>query len=697
MPISFNESAQGLEIENPFFGTYQTPFQVPPFEAIKPEHFMPAFEQGMKEQQSEIAEICMRETPPDFENTILALEESGALLKKVATLFFNLSSANTNTEIEAISQEIAPELSRHSDDIYMNETLFKRVKSINDQLADLGLTSEQARLLEKTYKAFVRSGANLDAGGQARMREINKELSVLTVRFGQNLLAETNSFELIADEESQLSGLPESLKSAAAQAAKDSGKDGKWKFSLHNPSVMPFLQYADNRDLREKIHLAYTNRCNQGNEFDNNEIVARIAALRAEKAGLLGYRSHAEYVLEESMAKTTGQVYDLLDSLWKAALPVTKTEAADMQSLMDKNNQGKTLEAWDWFYYADKVRKDKYNYNAEELKPYFKLENVRDGVFMVAQKLYGLTFTQIAEIPKYHEDVTAYEVKEADGTLTGILYMDFFTRKSKRGGAWMTSYRRQKRKKDQRIAPVISIVCNYAKPSGEEPALLTPDEVETLFHEFGHALHGLLSDVTFETLSGTSVPRDFVELPSQIMEHWAFEPEMLSSYARHYQTGETIPDALLEKMKKASKFNQGFGTVEYLAASLLDMSYHTLPAGAAVEPASFEKQKMEDLGLIRQIAPRYRSSYFQHVFSGGYSAGYYSYIWSEVLDCDAFAAFKETGDIFDRKTAGSFRKNILEKGATDEPMSLYASFRGRKPDPRYLLENRGLNQAKQPI
>lgn len=694
MSKSFNESAQGLEVKNPFSEIYKTPFQVPPFEAVKPEHFMPAFEQGMKGQQDEIAKICTKDTVPDFENTVLALEESGDLLKKVASAFFNLSSANTNPEIEAISKEIAPELSRHNDDIYLNDALFKRVKSVNDRLPELGLAPEQERLLEKAYKAFVRSGANLDAQQQVRMREINKELSILTVRFGQNLLAETNSFELTADHESQLSGLPESLKLAAAQAAKDAGKDGKWKFSLHNPSVMPFLQYADDRQLREKIYLAYTNRCNQANEFDNNEIVSQIAALRAEKATLLGYKSHAEYVLEESMAKTTGQVYDLLDSLWEAALPVAKNEASEMQLLMDKNGKSEKLEAWDWLYYADKVRMDKYNYNAEELKPYFRLENVREGIFIVAQKLYGLTFTEITEIPKYHEDVTAYEVKEADGTLTGILYMDFFTRNSKRGGAWMTSYRRQKREKGQRVAPVISIVCNYAKPVNDEPALLTPDEVETLFHEFGHALHGLLSDVTFETLSGTSVPRDFVELPSQIMEHWAFEPEMLKSYAKHYQTGEVIPAMLVEKMKRASKFNQGFATVEYLAASLLDMSYHTLQAGTTVQPGLFERQKMEDLGLISQIAPRYRSSYFQHVFSGGYSAGYYSYIWSEVLDCDAFAAFREAGDIFDTATAKSFRKNILEKGATDEPMALYESFRGRKPDPKYLLENRGLNQAR---
>ena len=678
---------------NPFFLEYTTPFQVPPFDKINTEHFLPAVEEGMKQQEKAIAAICSENDAPTFENTIEALESSGDLLTRVCSVFFNLASANTSPEIEKLSQVIAPKLSGHGDDIYLNSDLFEKVKTINEQQESLNLSNEQIRLLEKTYKAFVRSGANLDADQQVKMREINKELSVLTVQFGQNLLAETNLFELIVEDEKDLAGLPSSIIASASNAAKDSGHEGKWKFTLHNPSVMPFLQYAENRALREKMFKGYINRCNNDDERDNKEIVSRIATLRSERAQLLGYKTHADFVLEESMAKTPDQAYDLLNRLWKAALPVAKLEAEEMQKVMDKQGKGGRLEGWDWSYYADKVRKEKYNYDAEELRPYFKLENVRDGIFHVVQKLYGLTFTEIKDIPKYHPDVVAYEVNEADGTHTGIFYMDFHSRTSKRGGAWMTSYRKQSVKNDQQISPIVANVCNFAKPAGGQPALLTADEVETFFHEFGHALHGLLSKVHYETLSGTSVPRDFVELPSQVMEHWAFEPEVLKFYAKHYQTGEVIPTELVEKMKNASKFNQGFGTVEYLAASFLDMSYHTISSGQKVDTTAFENEKMEALGLISQIPPRYRSTYFQHIFSGGYSAGYYSYIWSEVLDSDAFAAFKEAGNIFDPAIAKSFRTNILAKGGTEEPMTLYKAFRGREPEVKYLLENRGLDKA----
>jgi len=678
---------------NPFLTAYNTPFKVPPFDKVKSEHFMPAFEEGMKQNEKSILNIISQEAAPTFENTIEKLETSDELLTKVSSVFFNLTSANTSPEIEKISQVIAPKLSHHSDDIFLNADLFKRVKTLNDQQESLNLTQEQKRLLEKTYKAFVRSGANLDAEQQLKMREINKELSILTVQFGQNMLAETNNFELLIDDEADLAGLPASLIAAAAYSAKENNKEGMWRFTLHNPSVMPFLQYADNRTLRKEMYQAYINRCNHNDEWDNKEIVSRIAALRAERAQLLGYKTHADFVLEESMAKTPQTAYDLLNRLWKSALPVAKLEAAEMQKVMDNEGKGEELEAWDWAYYADQVRKEKYNYNAEELRPYFQLENVRDGIFTVCQKLYGLTFSEIKDIPKYHADVTAYEVKEGDGTHVGIFYMDFYSRTTKKGGAWMTSYRKQSAMGAEPVSPIVANVCNFPKPIGNEPVLLTPDEVETFFHEFGHALHGLLSKVKYETLSGTSVPRDFVELPSQIMEHWAFQPEVLNFYAKHYQTGEVIPTELIEKMEKASKFNQGFGTVEYLAASFLDLSYHTLPAGEKVETTSFEKEKMEALGLIRQIAPRYRSTYFQHIFSGGYSAGYYSYIWSEVLDSDAFAAFKEKGNLFDQQTATSFRTNILAKGGTEEPMDLYKAFRGREPEVKYLLENRGLDKA----
>src|SRR5690606_14924365 len=459
---------------------------------------------------------------------------------------------------------------------------------------------------------------------------------------------------------------------------------------LHNASVMPLLQYADNRSLREKMYKGYVNRANLDNEFDNKGLVAEIASLRAQKANLLGYDNHASYVLEESMAQNPDRVYDLLNQLWTAALPVAKAEAAEMQKLMDKAGAGQKLEAWDWSYYANKVRMEKYNFVAEDVKPYFELGNVRKGIFTLVEKLYGVTFTEIKNIPTYHKDASAFEVKEADGSLVGVMYMDFYSRQSKRGGAWMTSYRKQSIENKKRIAPIVSIVCNFPAPIGDEPVLLTPDEVTTFFHEFGHALHGLLSNVQYQTLSGTSVPRDFVELPSQIMEHWAFEPEMLKLYAKHYKTGEVIPVELVEKLDNASKFNQGFQTVEYLAASLLDMAYHTLPAGEKIDVSSFEKAAMDKIGLIAEIAPRYRSTYFQHIFSGGYSAGYYSYIWSEVLDSDAFATYKEAGDIFNRDIAGKFRKNVLEKGGTEEPMDLYKAFRGREPDVSYLLINRGL-------
>lgn len=675
---------------NPFFSAYTTPFQVPPFDLIKTEHFIPAFEEGMKQNEKTIASIVAQSEAPTFENTITPLESGDELLTRVSPVFFNLASANTSAEIERISQIIAPQLSQHSDDVFLNAALFQRVKKLYDERNNLQLSKEQDRLLEKTYKAFIRSGANLDDTQQLQMREINKELSISTVKFGQNLLNETNQFELIVDKEEDLAGLPGSVIAAAAQA---SGTEGKWRFTLHYPSVMPFLQYAENRTLRKQMFLAYINRCNHDDSLDNKEIVSKISTLRAKRAALLGYPSHAAFVLEESMAKTPDQAYQLLEDLWQSALPMAKYEKAEMQQLMDKEGKGEKLEAWDWSFYADKVRKEKYNYHAEALRPYFQLEKVRDGIFYVAQKLYGLTFSEIENIPKYHPDVTAYEVKEADGAHVGIFYMDFHSRPSKRGGAWMTSYRKQYVDANGPVSPIVANVCNFSSPTGDDPALLTPDEVETLFHEFGHALHGLLSKVHYATLSGTSVPRDFVELPSQIMEHWAFEPEVLGFYARHYQTGEVVPAELIDKMEAASKFNQGFGTVEYLAASFLDLAYHTLPAGEVVNPTTFEKEQMEKIGLIDEIPPRYRSTYFQHIFSGGYSAGYYSYIWSEVLDSDAFAAYKEKGNIFDPETAASFRKNILAPGGTEEPMTLYKAFRGREPEVKYLLKSRGLEKA----
>jgi peptidyl-dipeptidase Dcp len=676
--------------QNPFFSTYTTPFGVPPFAQIKNEHFEPAFIEGMNQQAAEIAAITAQKEAPTFANTILTLENSGDLMDRVGTVFFNFNNANTNDGLQKIAQSLSPKLSKHRDDIQLNAELFKRVKAVYDQRNSLKLTGEQKMLLEKTYKSFVRSGAALSAEKQERMRKINAEMSLLTLKFGQNLLAENNNYTLVIEKPEDLSGLPASLIAAAADDAKKRKMEGKWVFTLQNPSIMPFLQYADNRALREKIFKAYLERGNHNDAYDNKALMTNIVALRAEKAALLGYENHAAYVLEESMAQTPAKVSALLNQLWTATVPVTKQEAAELQTMMDKDGKNEKLESWDWRYYAEKLRKQKYDLKEEELRPYFSLDNVRQGIFTLCQRLYGLKFEPRADIPVYHEEVMAYEVKEANGQPVGVMYMDFHPRASKRGGAWMTSYRKQELQSGKRIAPVVSIVCNFSRPTGGAPALLSMDEVHTFFHEFGHALHGLLSNVTYGSLSGTSVPRDFVELPSQIMENWSTEPEMMKLYAKHYQTGEVIPEALIEKMKKSSLFNQGFETSEYLAASLLDMSYHTLkPGQTPTDVLTFEKEAMDKIGLISQIPPRYRTTYFQHIFSGGYSAGYYSYIWSAVLDADAFEVFKQKG-LFDQKSAQSFRKNVLEKGGTDEPMKLYLNFRGAEPDIKPLLRRRGL-------
>ncbi len=676
--------------DNPFFRPYATPFGVPPFGEIKPEHFEPAFEEGMKQQSAEISALVRRRDVPTFENTIVALDNGGELFSRVSTVFGNLNQANTNDQLQKIAQTLAPKLSKHRDDIALNPLLFQRVKMVYDQRASLKLTPEQATLLEKTYKNFVRSGAALPADKQERLRKINEESSLLTLKFGQNLLAENNAYALVVEKAEDLSGLPAPVVAAAAEEAKKRNQAGKWVFTLQNPSILPFLQYADNRSLREQLFNAYLERSNHNDARDNKETLLKLVALRAERAALLGYPNHAAYVLEESMAKTPAKAGELLNQLWTATLPVVQQEAAELQALMDKDGKNQKLEAWDWRYYAEKLRKQKYDLDEQSLRPYFALDNVRDGIFMLCKNLYGLRFERRADIAGYHPEALAYGVKEADGRHLGVMFMDFFPRASKRGGAWMTSYRRQEVQDGKAITPVVSIVCNFTKPNGSDPALLSPDEVRTFFHEFGHALHGLLSNVTYGGLSGTLVPRDFVELPSQIMENWATEPQMLKLYAKHYQTGAVIPDALLDKMQKSSLFNQGFATSEYLAASLLDLAYHTLPAGQTPNDVlSFEKAKMDSIGLVAQIPPRYRSTYFQHVFAGGYSAGYYSYIWSAVLDADAFEVFKQKG-LFDQKSAASFRKNVLERGGTEEPMTLYKRFRGAEPDIKPLLKRRGL-------
>jgi len=674
--------------ENPFFSEFDTPFQVPPFNKIQEEHYLPAFKEGMEQQNMEIEAIVNNPETPTFENTIEAMEGSGSLLRKVGNVFGVLNGSMTNEDMQNIAREIAPLRSKHSDNIRLNEKLFQRIKAVYEQKDKLDLTTEQNTLLVKYYKDFVRSGANLDEEKKATLKEINQELSLLTVKFGENVLKENNRFEMVINKKEDLAGLPQAVIIGAAEAAKERGHKGKWVFTIHKPSMIPFLQYSEKRDLREKVFKAYINKGNNNDELDNKAILSKIAALRVKRANLLGYRTHADYVLENNMAKKPENVYKFLEQLWKPALKMAKSEAKELQEMIRKEGHDFKLQPWDWWYYAEKLKKAKYALEEEMLRPYFKLENARDGAFAVASKLYGIQFIEREDIPKYHEDARVFEVKEADGSHIGILYTDYFPRASKRGGAWMNSFRKQSRLQGKEVYPVITNNGNFSKPTGDKPALISSEEVSTLFHEFGHALHGLLSDCTYNRLSGTSVPRDFVEVQSQIMENWVFEPEVLKMYAKHYKTGEVIPQELIDKLKKAKHFNQGFATVEYLAASFLDMDWHTLTEAKKLDVHEFETQSLNKIGLIPEIIVRYKSPYFNHIFSGGYASGYYSYIWAEVLDADAFEAFKETS-LFDQKTAQSFRENILERGGTEDPMVLYKRFRGAEPKVEALLKRRG--------
>jgi peptidyl-dipeptidase Dcp len=691
MSCQRENKAEVIGDDNPLLATWETPYGAPPFSLIENKHYKPALLEGIRIQQAEIDAIANSHEQPDFKNTIVALDRSGTLLTRISTVFNNLNTANTNDELQALAKEMAPLLSKNYDDIYLNEKLFARVKKIWDGQITLKLNTEDAKLLERKYKSFVRSGALLNAEQKARLRKINEQLSVTSLQFGDNVLAETNAFELVVKDKSKLEGLPDELITAAASEAKEKGKDGKWVFTLQNASVMPFLQYAADRELRKEIWTAYQRRGNNGNKLDNRINIVNLASLRAEKAKLLGYKSHAHFVLEERMAKTPESVYELLDKLWKPALAKAKVEEADIKKLMIADGISDDVQPYDWRYYTEKIRKQRFDLDEQELKPYFSLDNVRNGIFTVVQNLYGLKFKQVNDVPVYHKEVTAWEVTEADGKYIGLLYMDFYPRASKKGGAWMTSYRKQRNIDGVRTAPIISIVCNFTKPSGDAPALLTYDETSTFFHEFGHALHGLLSNVTYETLSGTSVPTDFVELPSQIMENWAAEPEVLKLYAKHYKRGEVIPDALIAKLQQSATFDQGFATVEFLAATYLDLEYHTRIEAITQNIVPFEEEAMKNIGLIPSIIPRYRSTYYNHIFNGGYSAGYYSYIWSGVLDTDAFEAFK-TRSLFDKATAKSFRTNILERGGSLDPALMYRNFRGADPSIEPLLRKRGLQE-----
>ena len=677
---------QAADTDNPFLTEFQTPYGTPDFNRIKVEHYEPAFLKGIEQQNQEIKAIVENAEAPTFENTIVALDNSGEILARVSGVFFALTEADTNDELMALEAKIAPMLSEHSDNIFLNQDLYKRVASVHaqEEAGKIKLTTEQHYLLDKYYKEFIRSGAGLDAQKQERLREINKQLSTLTIEFGNHVLADNNDYLLVVDKKEDLAGLPEAVIEGAAHEAKAHGKEGKWVFTLQESSRTPLLQYAQNRELRKNIYQAYTSLGNRGNANDNKDVLKQVLALRLEKAQLMGFSNYAEYQLSDNMAKTPQNALDLLYGLWKYSIKNAEAEAAELQKIMDREGKGEKLEAWDWWYYAEKLRQEKYSLNEDEIKPYFSQEDVFNGLCMVVNKLYGITLTPCDSISVYNKDVKTYIVKDADGSLLGVFYSDYMPRASKRSGAWMSNFRDEQ----EGVRPLIYNVASFTKPAGDIPSLLTIDEARTMFHEFGHALHGLLTQCKYKGVSGTSVARDFVELPSQIMEHWAVAPEVLKMYAKHYKTREAIPDSLIAKIENQALFNQGFMTTELLAAAILDMEMHCLTTMEGFDVLKFEKQLMDKIGLIPQIAPRYRSTYFNHIM-GGYAAGYYCYLWAERLDTDAFEAFKEHG-LFDPATATSFRKNILEKGGSDDPMKLYVTFRGAEPSIEPLLQSRGL-------
>ncbi|MDR1653771.1 MAG: M3 family metallopeptidase [Prevotellaceae bacterium] len=675
---------------NPFLAVWDTPYGVPPFDKIQIGDYMPAFAEGMRIHAAEIDSIAGNPAEPTFENTVVAMEFSGEALRKVSSVFFNLESADTNDEMQRISEEISPQLTEHNDNIYLNEKLFARVNNLNSRKHELGLNSEQTRLLEKYYRSFMRSGAGLDNAQKEDLRAINKELTLAELAFGKNVLASIKSYKKFVDNEAELSGLPQSVKTAAAEAAEKAGQKGKWLFTTDKASFLPVLQYADNRELRKELLTAYSLLANGNDSSDNRQVVSTIMKLRVKKAQLLGFKSPADFILDDKMAKTPETVSDFLETVWKSALPQAKTERAELQAMMDKEGKNETLQAWDWAYYAEKLRSQKYDLDEEAIRQYFKMENVRQGAFDLATKLYGITFKKVTNVPLYNQEAETFEVNDSDGTLLGLLYTDYFPRAGKRAGAWMNNLCDQYVKDGKDHRPVIVNVGNFTKGAAGEPSLLTIDDVETVFHEFGHALHGLLSRCTYPSTAGTAVTRDFVELPSQVMENWCFEPQVLNTYAKHYKTGETIPQALIDKLNAAQQFNQGFAMTELLAAAYLDMKFHARTDTADFDVEKFEADVLTSIDLIPEILVRYRSTYFSHIFDGdGYAAGYYSYVWAEVLDADAFAAFKESGDIFNREIATSFRKNILERGDSEDPMTLYKNFRKAEPNAQALLKRRG--------
>lgn len=679
------------KVENPLLVEWNTPFEIPPFESVKAEHYMPAFKAAMEAEIKEIDDIVNNPAEPDFENTIVAYNNTGELLSKVSAVFGSVSGVASNDEIIAIATELSPLRSAHSSEISLNDKLFQRIKAVYDKRETLGLDSIQMRLVEETYEGFERSGANLPADKKEELKKLNAEISALQLKFGQNLLKETAAFKLVIENKEDLSGLTEDQIAEAASRAEKAGMTGKWIFGLDNPSIMPFLANSDKPELREKMLNAYLNRCNNNNEQDNKQVIKDLISLRLKKARLMGYEDAAAFILVKRMAQNSAAVYELLDQIWKPAIATAKRERDEMIKIMRSEGNNSEFKASDWRYYEQKVKKAKYDISEEQLAPYFEINNVREGIFYVANRLYGMSFKKLENVPLPSSEAVAFEVLDSDSSHLGVVFFDMFARPGqKRGGAWCGGFRGQSYKDGKRVAPLVTIVGNFTRPVGDKPALLTTDEVETFFHEFGHGIASLLSDVKYKGLGGYS--RDFVELPSQINEHWAFEPEVLKVYAKHYQTGEVIPQELVDKVMASGKYGQGFATVEYLAASYLDMDFHTLKEiPADLDVMKFEEKVLGDRGILEQIPSRYRSPYFNHTFGGGYTAGYYSYIWAEVLDADAYQAFVETGDIFNSEVAKRFRCEVLSRGNEADAMQLYINFRGRKPGIEPLLKNRGLN------
>jgi peptidyl-dipeptidase Dcp len=677
--------------DNPFFQEWTEHYGAPPFELIKTQHYVPAFMEGMKQQRAEVEAIANNSEAPTFENTIAALDYSGALLRKVDGVFRNLNMTDTDAEMRKIADKITPLMTSHSDDIYMNDNLFRRVQTLYNERETLGLTAEQNRLLEINYQTFIRNGAALNEEQKERMREINSRLSTLELRFGQNVLADINAFQHFVTNESELAGLPEGVRQAAAERATTAGRPGEWLFTIQKSSFLPVLENGENRELRRILFTAFSMQGQNGNENDNREVVSEIVSLRVERAQMLGYETPSDFILTDRMARTPERVMEFLHDIWAPVIAKAKIEAADLQKMMNEDLPGEPLMPWDWWFYAEKLRLEKFALDDEELRPFFKMENVLQGSFDVASKLFGIHFEKLEDMPIYHPEVEVFRVTDTDGSFIGILYTDFFPRAGKRPGAWMSAFRYQFKKDGIDHRPLIINVGNFTPPTADKPALFRMSDVSTLFHELGHGLHGLLSRVTYPTLASPMVAIDFVELPSQIMEHWAFRPEVLRMYARHYETGEVMPDELIEKIQRASTFNMGFEMTERLSTAFLDMDFHMRNTTERIEDVlAFERESLERIGMIPQIIPRWPTTYLNHSFSLMYASAYYSYTWSGVLDADAFQAFVETGDIFNREVGMRFRREILERGNTEDPMQMYINFRGAEPNPIFLLRNLGL-------